>query len=679
MADGTDRKSAARAGELFISRAGADKEIAILIAHILRDAGYTTFLQDENFGHTSFMACMRDGFAKVDHGGRMLALLSKAYMQSDYCMAEADFALTGDPSNKKQRLIVLRIEDCVPTGFLKSIPWAYNLVPILHDATALGKAVSGAIDPAAPEANYAAGLKYAPVQILHPEIRPVPGFTGREDLLANLDRALWQKGGAAALTNAQSAAVHGLGGVGKSVLAQEYAWRNHARYRGVWWLRAETEQTLIDDLIALGSRLMPGLEAVPERDNAAQLALDAIAQTGAEKPWLLIYDNAEKPSAIEKLTPRSGAHLIITSRWPGWQGRAEALAVDVFPPEIAIDYLLEGAPVPDRDAAARLADALGYLPLALSHGRAYCTASNLGFDAYRARIAERIKDLPDDADYPRTVFGTFSLAMGKAAAACPEAETLMGIAAFLAPDRIPLDIITADVIGEAELNKAVAALYNVSLITHETLDDGSRGISLHRLVQEVMRARLAERGEAESTAATALRLVAAAFPSGEEPPDDVRNWPSCIRLASHATTSLLSVPDTGEGAKKTSYLCNQTALYLLSRADYKAAAPLMRRALGIDQAAYGPDHPRVAIDLNNLAQLLQDTGRLAEAEPLMRRALGIDEAAYGPDHPRVAIRLNNLAGLLRDTGRFAEAEPLMRRALGIDEAAYGPGHPRVAL
>ena len=60
-------------------------------------------------------------------------------------------------------------------------------------------------------------------QILHPEIRPVPGFTGREDLLEAIDRALWQKGGAAALTNAQSAAVHGLGGVGKSVLAQEYA------------------------------------------------------------------------------------------------------------------------------------------------------------------------------------------------------------------------------------------------------------------------------------------------------------------------------------------------------------------------------------------------------------------------------------------------------------------------
>ena len=274
-------------------------------------------------------------------------------------------------------------------------------------------------------------------QILHPEIRAVPGFTGREDLLDALDRALWQQGGAAALTNAKSAAVHGLGGVGKSVLAREYAWRNRERYRGVWWLRAETEQTLLDDLIALGSRLIPGLAEIPERDRAAGLALEAIEQAGAETPWLLVYDNAEKPAALGTLAPRLGAHRLITSRWPRWQGHAEALAVDVFPPEVGVEFLVEGAAYPDRDAAARLAEALGYLPLALAHARAYCAASNLPFDRYRARIAERIKDLPDGADYPASVFATFSLAMDKAAA-CPETETLMGIAAFLAPDRIPL-------------------------------------------------------------------------------------------------------------------------------------------------------------------------------------------------------------------------------------------------
>jgi tetratricopeptide (TPR) repeat protein len=109
------------------------------------------------------------------------------------------------------------------------------------------------------------------------------------------------------------------------------------------------------------------------------------------------------------------------------------------------------------------------------------------------------------------------------------------------------------------------------------------------------------------------------------------------------------------------------------------AEPLYRRALAIDEASYGPDHPDVAIDLNNLAALLRDTNRLSEAEPLFRRALVISEASYGRDHPNVATGLNNLAALLRATNRLSEAEPLFRRALAIAEASYGPDHPRVAM
>ena len=73
----------------------------------------------------------------------------------------------------------------------------------------------------------------------------------------------------------------------------------------------------------------------------------------------------------------------------------------------------------------------------------------------------------------------------------------------------------------------------------------------------------------------------------------------------------------------------------------------MRRALAIDEKSFGPDHPNVATDLNNLARLLQDTNRLAEAEPLMRRALAIDEKSFGPEHPNVARSLNNLASCFR--------------------------------
>jgi tetratricopeptide (TPR) repeat protein len=64
---------------------------------------------------------------------------------------------------------------------------------------------------------------------------------------------------------------------------------------------------------------------------------------------------------------------------------------------------------------------------------------------------------------------------------------------------------------------------------------------------------------------------------------------------------------------------------------------------------------------------------------LFQRALKIDEAALGPDHPSVAIRLNNLAGLYQATGRYGEAEPLYERALAILEARLAPGHPHTGF
>jgi tetratricopeptide (TPR) repeat protein len=98
----------------------------------------------------------------------------------------------------------------------------------------------------------------------------------------------------------------------------------------------------------------------------------------------------------------------------------------------------------------------------------------------------------------------------------------------------------------------------------------------------------------------------------------------------------------------------------------------------LNEKSFGPDHPKVATDLSNLASLLQATNRLAEAEPLKRRALAIDEKSFGPDRPEVATDLNNLAQLLQATNQLAEAEPLMRRALAIDERSFGPDHPEVA-
>jgi len=116
---------------------------------------------------------------------------------------------------------------------------------------------------------------------------------------------------------------------------------------------------------------------------------------------------------------------------------------------------------------------------------------------------------------------------------------------------------------------------------------------------------------------------------------------------------------------------NQRVIELHRAGKYREAIPLAERYAKAVKARHGPDHPDVANALSNLAQLLQDTNRLAEAEPLYRRALAIDEKSFGAEHPNVARDLNNLAQLLQATSQLAEAEPLMRRALAIDEKSLG--------
>jgi tetratricopeptide (TPR) repeat protein len=148
-------------------------------------------------------------------------------------------------------------------------------------------------------------------------------------------------------------------------------------------------------------------------------------------------------------------------------------------------------------------------------------------------------------------------------------------------------------------------------------------------------------------------------------------------MVAHVEELISEAVKAGIG-QPTSRLAGMLGLFLKEKSLWPEAELFARLALEIDEQTLEPDHPNVAIRLNNLAQLLQDTNRLSEAEPLMRRALEIDEKSYGPAHPEVATDLNNLAQLLKATNRLSEAEPLMWRALEIDEQIYGPAHPEVA-
>ncbi len=107
----------------------------------------------------------------------------------------------------------------------------------------------------------------------------------------------------------------------------------------------------------------------------------------------------------------------------------------------------------------------------------------------------------------------------------------------------------------------------------------------------------------------------------------------------------------------------RNALLLILLASLCLACPIARadagilivhvQALAIQEKALGPDHPDVAIDLNNLAGLLYAEGDYAGAEPLYRRALAIDEKALGPNHPKTLQIKKNLDGLLQKSAQAA--------------------------
>ena len=194
--------------------------------------------------------------------------------------------------------------------------------------------------------------------------------------------------------------------------------------------------------------------------------------------------------------------------------------------------------------------------------------------------------------------------------------------------------------SEIERGEAVAALQEVSLVTLEALDDGSAGISVHRLVQEVMRGRLRETAPEVATLAT--KLVAARFPGADRILAMSATGPHAPAFSRTLLLSLTMHHTRGRSRSKRA--SSHVAIYAEGRADYVTSHRLKSAVLPLDEKLFGSEHPETAAALNNLAVVLAEGfGRFAESEPLMRRALAIDEKSFGPDHPNVAIRLNNLA------------------------------------
>jgi tetratricopeptide (TPR) repeat protein len=501
----------------------------------------------------------------------------------------------------------------------------------------------------------------------------IPAFAGRARELDRLDAILFQDRVGVAAQAFDRAAVQGPGGVGKTALAVEYAHRFRHLYGAVWWCPAATRLGLMTSLAALAVtlRAVPAEEA--DLEKAAILALRRLAEEGAT--WLLVYDDATAPEAIADLLPTAGPRVLITSRSPDWSGSAEVLRLDVLPIEDAV-AVLESATARDDQAGARtLAEALGCLPLALDVAAATCRYSQMRFADHPAQISRVIAGLSGDASQ-RSVAATFDLAVAAAAARRPPAEAVMAFLARCAPERIPMMLAEGAVEDAAEFAAALAALVDLSLVAHDSFEDGTAALIVPLIVQELARARYKANGLAHDAIARIIARLSAIYP--EDGFANPQSWSLCAKLTPHLLA--LRAADSGGSSMRAGWpdLLDRAGSYLHGRACDAEAAPLLRDALTLGEKTLGPDHPDTAAILNNLARLLRDQGDLAGARPLYERALAIHDVTRGHDHPDTAADLDNLAAVLQDQGDFAAARPLCERALAIREKALGPDHPDTA-
>jgi tetratricopeptide (TPR) repeat protein len=515
-------------------------------------------------------------------------------------------------------------------------------------------------------------------------------FTGRESILDKLHQAL-QGSNATAINQPQ--ALSGLGGVGKTQTAVEYAYRFSHEYEAVFWVKAETESDLVSGFVEIARLLNLPLKNAKDENETIEAVRRWLEQNGS---WLLLFDNADDPSILKSFLPRNWTgHILLTSRAQNFDvlGIARPIPIKEMLPEEALAFLLkrigrEDASEEERHCAQELVTELGYLALAIEQAGAYIAAKQVTISAYLNSYQNRKlqvleKGQPQTGDYPESVATTWLINFEQVKAASEAAADVLRFSAFLSPDNIPLELLILgrtvltpaiqEALGDGEdelaIDELLAPLTCYSLI-RKAVD--SQSYSIHRLVQEVFKDTL-DGDKRKQWSERVVRAVQKAFPEIE-----YTTWVFCELILAQAEAAYRIIEKFKFEFEEAGDLLNQTGYYLNERARYDKAEPLYERALAIWEKVLGPEHPNVASSLNNLAELYRNQGRYEEAEPLYERALAIREKVLGPEHPSVAQSLDNLAGLYRKQGRYEEAEPLLKRALAIQEKVLGPKHSDVA-
>ena len=269
-------------------------------------------------------------------------------------------------------------------------------------------------------------------------------FTGRDDILQRLHDDLAGDGTAVVLARA----VYGLGGVGKTQIALEYAHRFKSGYDLIWWVNAEQPQEISFTLAELARHL--GLQI----SNSAEAAATVLEQLRRDVRgrWLLIYDNAEDPEILDPFLPTGSGHIIITSRNQAWSRHAQPLELDVFTRQESVAHLIRHVPGLSAPDAQRVSEAVGDLPLAVEQAGAWLAETGMPAGRYAAWLetqAPTALGLNKPFDYASPVVVTWNLSFDQLKQRSPAAVRLLQVLAFCSPGPISMDLLYSDAMHSA--------------------------------------------------------------------------------------------------------------------------------------------------------------------------------------------------------------------------------------
>jgi hypothetical protein len=433
--------------DFFVSHAGRDTGWAEWLAWQLQDAGYRIELDVWDWAPgEDFVARMSAALQRAD---RLLAVCTEAYLASAFGGAELRAAFAGSAAVEGRIVPVLVEPVTLPPLYASLIHLDLTGMDEAAAATRLRDRLTRVRPASAPPFPRAGPTTDKPGFAGRlPAVWKVPPrnprFTGRDGKLTELRRRLRAGEGTPVVQ-----ALYGLGGVGKTQLVIEYAHRFAADYELVWWIDAEQPVLIPDQLAALAARL-----DLPPGPTVTDTVERLLAELRGRARWLLVFDNAQRLADVADFRPAGVGHVLITSRSPGWGALGgRLLEVDVLTRTETIALLRARIPTLTEELADKLAAELGDLPLAAAQAAGYLEQTDLPPADYLRRFRARRAGLLARGEvlgYAGRLDTAWALSLERLRCEDPAAVQLLELAAFLAPDLIPLAMVSghAELLGE---------------------------------------------------------------------------------------------------------------------------------------------------------------------------------------------------------------------------------------